>query len=360
MFQTFEPMSDVPATAWWTAAWAMALAPAGLLSAFGAGVSVAAAILTRPNLAPLAIIMLPVIASGVPRWRRIALFAAAAAGGCAIIAAFNALLYGSPLASGYGPLDRLFGREHAAPNLARYTRWMLELHTPIVALALCAPLARRSRIVTWMWIFCAAVGASYLFYLAYDQWPFARFLLPSLPVLFVLVSIVLLRALEVLPIAARGGALLLISVLLASWYVTVAGRLGVFSIQDAERRYATVGERLGVELPPQAIVLTMIQSGSVRWHGHRLTARWDYIPPDRLDATVALLRGRGYVPYILLEDWEEPLFKQQFASANVLGRLDWPAAMEYQGAGRVRLYSVADRGRHLSGERVATTPIEAP
>src|SRR4029079_19639297 len=47
MFHTFEPMSDIPATAWWTAAWAMALAP-GRWSAFGAGVSVAAAVLTRP------------------------------------------------------------------------------------------------------------------------------------------------------------------------------------------------------------------------------------------------------------------------------------------------------------------------
>jgi len=359
MFHTFEPMSDIPATAWWTAAWAMALAP-GRWSAFGAGVSVAAAVLTRPNLAPLAIVLVPVIAASGPRRTRVLLFAASAAAGGALVAFFNAALYGSPFASGYGPLGPLFGRENLGPNLARYTRWMLELHTPILLLAVIAPFVRRSRIVVWMWLFCAAVAVSYLFYLVFDHWPFARFLLPSLPLRCVLLSIALLRAVAALPRASRGAVLLAITVALAAWYIGVAQRLGIFTIQGAEQRYAIVGQRLGATLPPRAVVLSMIESGSVRWHGNRLTLRWDFIPPDRLDATVALLRSKGYLPYILVEDWEESLFKQQFAQANVLGRLDWPAAMEYQGAGRVRLYAVDDRDRHLSGDVVSTVTIATP
>jgi hypothetical protein len=68
---------------------------------------------------------------------------------------------------------------------------------------------------------------------------------------------------------------------------------------------------------------------------------------------------KGYLPYILLEDWEAPLFRQRFAQANSLGRLDWPPALEYQGAGRGRVYCVADRRRFLSGETIVTHPIEA-
>jgi hypothetical protein len=104
----------------------------------------------------------------------------------------------------------------------------------------------------------------------------------------------------------------------------------------------------------------LIESGSLRWHGQLLTVRWDLIPDDRLDATVALLESKGYLPYILVEDWEAPLFRQHFAQANALGRLDWPPVLEYQGAGRVRVYGVADRGRFLSGESVVTLPIAVP
>jgi len=57
LFQLMSPMSDVPAAAWWT----LSLALLGLrsrTSALGAGLSAGAAILTRPNLAPLLAVQL--------------------------------------------------------------------------------------------------------------------------------------------------------------------------------------------------------------------------------------------------------------------------------------------------------------
>jgi hypothetical protein len=63
-------------------------------------------------------------------------------------------------------------------------------------------------------------------------------------------------------------------------------------------------------------------------------------------------QSKGYVPYILLEEGEQPSFEAHFAQANVLGRLDWPPAFEYQGNWRVRVYRVADRSRCLSGEEI--------
>src|SRR5439155_15652061 len=64
VFHTIEPMSDVPATAWWLLAWACATAPTlggPVWSAFFAGLAVSLAIATRPNLAPLALILVWVV-----------------------------------------------------------------------------------------------------------------------------------------------------------------------------------------------------------------------------------------------------------------------------------------------------------
>jgi hypothetical protein len=277
-----------------------------------------------------------------------------------VVGAFNRALYGSPFLSGYGPVEQLFGWGHLRPNLERYSRWMLDLHTPLLLLALVAPLSNRSWIVRWMCIFCAAVGVSYLFYLVFDHWPFARYLLPALPLLFVLASIVLLQGVAWLPPAWRGASMFLICALLTSWYVGVANRLGAFAIQRAEQRYASVGQYVSRTLPSNAVVLSMIQSGSIRWHGGRLTVRWDSLPKDRLDATIELLWSKGYTPYILLEEWEEPLFREQFAAANRFGTIDWPPVIDYQGPGHVRVYCLADRTRHRAGELIVTTPIAEP
>jgi hypothetical protein len=170
----------------------------------------------------------PVIASSAPQRTRLLLFLATAAVGCATLGAFNAALYGSPFASGYGPLARFFGRDHLRPNVIHYTWWMLDLHSPVLLLAVFAPLAKPTRVILWLSIFCVAVALSYAFYLAFDGWPFARFLLPALPLLFILVSIALLRAIATMPTAWRGVALLAVCTVLIVWDVNVGARLGIF------------------------------------------------------------------------------------------------------------------------------------
>ena len=113
-------------------------------------------------------------------------------------------------------------------------------------------------------------------------------------------------------------------------------------------------------LPANAAVLTVIQSGSIRWYGHRTTLRWDSVADERLDEAIGVLAAHGYEPYILLEDYEESSFRKHFARANIFGRIDWAPAIEYLSLGHVRLYAIADRARHLAGERILTHPILAP
>jgi hypothetical protein len=130
----------------------------------------------------------------------------------------------------------------------------------------------------------------------------------------------------------------------------------VFAIQQAEHRYITVGDYIGRTLPANAVVLSMIQSGSVRIYGGRLTLRWDMLDPKRLDPAVETLRANGYDPYLLLENWELPMFRDQFGTASEYGGVDWPPAYVFRPQ-LVRLYDFADRARHLKGEMVATRTV---
>src|SRR5262249_2479532 len=104
-----------------------------------AGLATAAAIMTRPNLAPLAEVLTLVAARGRPRIARGALFVLGTLPGVLAIAAINRYLYGTASMSGYGSLRDLFELSNLVPNLQRYPVWLVQLHTPAILLALAAP-----------------------------------------------------------------------------------------------------------------------------------------------------------------------------------------------------------------------------
>ena len=356
IFHTLEPMSDVPVTTWWLLAWVLAISSAKL-APVATGLAVSAAVLTRPNLVPLAIVLVAVVGANRPRLPRLALFAAGSIPGCLIVGAINAHLYGSPLESGYGPLRGFYGWDRWPENLRRYGGWLIELNSPGLLLAFLAPLVTRVRFALAMLAFFLLLLGCYLFYLVYDTWPFLRFLLPAFPLLFVLASAVAVCGLERLPLALRSAAVFLLCFLLPIWYVVKADSMTVFDIQRSEHRYPAVGEAIGRTLPANAIVLSQIQSGSVRLYGERMTARWDFIEPARFDETIDALRRSGYEPYLLVEDWELPLFRKLFGGASQYVDLDWPPTLEYRDISQVGIYRLADRARHRAGAPIATSQI---
>jgi hypothetical protein len=352
MFQSLLPMSDVPVTAWWLLGWLLALSPTSL-GAFGSGLAVSAAILTRPNLVPLAIVVTVLIALQAPRVRRLTLFAAASVPGCLIVAVLNRRFFGSPLSSGYGTFAQLYAWEHWQANVRNYGGWLLQLNSPFVLLTLLAPLAARVRYYALMLAFVAMLCLCYLWYIPFPTWPFLRFLLPALPFLLILSSAVVVRAVDRLPIAFRSAVAFTLCTLLPIQYVITSNQLTIFSAHRSEHRYVTIGRHLGRVLPPNAVVLSMIQSGSIRMYGDRLTVRWDMLEPGKLDAAVDAIESRGHVPYLLLEEWEDPMFRKLFGAASLYGRLDWPPAFEYRDIGRVRIYALGDRKRFYAGENVS-------
>jgi Oligosaccharyl transferase STT3, N-terminal len=354
--QTLAPMSDVPATAWWMLAWALALST-GRFAPIGSGLAVSAAVLTRPNLVPLAIVLFAVVALRTPRMPRLALFLAGAVPGCLIVAALNAYWYGSPLSSGYGQTLSLFSWSRWKLNLQHYFQWLIDLHTVGIVLAFVAPVATRAKHSVAMVTFFFLLFASYLWYVVFETWPALRLLLPAIPLLFILASAVVVRIVEALPVAFRTATVLIVCTLVPIWYVSKSTSLGVFSVGRSEHRYMAVGRYVARALPPNAAVLSMIHSGSVRLYSGRPTVRWDIIPADTLDGNLELLRSNGYYPYLLLDDWELPLFRERFSTSSQYGRLDWPAAFAYTDLNDVRVYDFADRHRYLAGEPIITQSV---
>ena len=147
LFQLMQPMSDVPAAAFWVLAAGTATGGTRR-SALAAGLAASAAIIVRPNLLPMGVVLgLFLLVRPERLWRErvrdAAMFAAASLPGCLLVAIVQAMFYGSPVRSGYGTLATLFSAEHIVPNTMRYAAWMWQSHGFVWLLALVAPFVLR-------------------------------------------------------------------------------------------------------------------------------------------------------------------------------------------------------------------------
>jgi hypothetical protein len=375
LFQLKEPMSDVPVTAWWLLAIALVIRQTGS-SVLGGGLAASAAILTRPNLVPVAVVLglFLLVDSSSPfraRLRNASLFTAGVVPGCLAVALIHQTLYGSPLRSGYGSMDGLFGLQYFRANLSQFPRWLIETETPFICLAAAIPwllpngrtgLPRRSakREGGLFLALSVTVFVCYAFYMPFDNWTFLRFLLPAVPLLLVASSgaaLAIFHRLESIPI--RMLLAVLFFVLIAwRWDSTVAR--GFQPIRGYDRRFEVIGEFVRDELPPNAIVLAIIHSGSVRHYSGRMTLRWDWLPPEWLDPAMTFLKSRGYRPYLLIEEWERPQFIDRFDGRSSLAALDWPPFATYfhKGGTQADIFDLDARSRFLAGERMNSKAIQ--
>jgi len=351
LYQLVQPMSDVPAAALWMLAVAAVTGTRPSAPALG-GLAAGAAILVRPNLFPLAVplglfILWRPERTWSDRLRGAATFAACAAPGCAAVAAIQRAYYGSALSSGYGSLEALFGIDHVAPNAARYVSWLSQAHTPVWLLAGAAPFILPGALTRLFLALFLVNLACYLPYVVFEDWSYLRFLLPTIPLLVIMVIASVDAACRRLAPGLARPAVTVAAVLLAVLWVREAGERQAFRLQSFESRFERAGTFAGRRLPPNAMVITSAESGSVRFYGGRKTLVWDVLDPAWLDRAIAYVRMRGFEPFLLLEPWEEPLFRQRFAARSVVGRLDWPPAVEI--ASQVRIYRPEDRDRYLRG-----------
>jgi hypothetical protein len=264
-------------------------------------------------------------------------------------------LNGSPLRLGYGDAAPLFAWAWIPENLRDYPAWLVQVHSPFVLLAFAAPFvlpaaasgpaqtSRPRRTAVLLLIFCGTVLGCYAAYIPMSGWPFVRFLLPAIPFLYILAAAVVVTIASIAPVRARTAAAVLALGLMAAWSADLAFTRGAFAMRAQERRFLSVGRFVARGLPPNAIVLSGMHSGSVRLYGQHTSLVWHQIEPARFDAAVAWLRDRGYQPYLLLDASEESEFRERLGDVSIWGRLDWRPAAEYVSAPGARLFNMPER-----------------
>lgn len=339
LFQAVQPMSDVPATFWWTFATWLLLVESPLW-ALGAGVAAACACFVRPNLFALTP-LLGLLTLWWYGWTRTSLartilLALPIGTAAAVFVYLQQTLYGGATTTGYGPVDSLFSLSHVAPNAGRYAQWAIHVQSGLLVIGLIAPLLiRRGRLtpsidrqravrVAWSaWVLFAALQVFYLLYLVFDDWVYFRFLLPALPLVLVLQAATLAAVTHVTPPALRHVLVVVLAILVASWGVGRARGLGAFRLQDSEHRYLDVAE-FTRSLPPDAVFVTLQYSGSL-WHYRGAPIlRWDWIDAPEIDAAIDALRARGRHIYVVVDDWELPRLRERYAGTRFLTRLRSP------------------------------------
>jgi len=355
LYQAVQPMSDVPAAAFWTLALVFAVGRerrAPLL----AGIGAALAILVRPNLLPLGVVVGIYLLvrpdhSWPERRRQGAVYAAPCAAGCLVVALVQWRFYGSPFASGYGSAGDIFAFTHLGPNAVRYGSWLLQAQTPLVLLALGAPFVAPRGFGLLGLAFSAVTAAVYLPYLVFEDWSYVRFLLPAMPVLTVLWLSTLAALVQRVSMRQTAAVLGVVAVALAVAGIWTARRHQAFALRQLESVYARTGREVDRRLPRNVLVVTSRYSGSVRYYAGRETLVWDVLDPASLDRAVAFGRAQGLEPFFMLDSGEEEAFRLRFAGSD-LARLDWPPRIEI--APQVRVYDPAARERYRRGEPVVT------
>jgi hypothetical protein len=346
LHQAFQPMSDVPVTAAWMLCFLM-LARGG--TPVWAGIACAAAILIRPNLAPLAIVPFFVAKS-----RMAFAFPVAAAGG--FLAVMQWLWYGSPLQSGYGSLAELFSVANVIPNTSRYFNWLIAT-APVLLLA---PFGfarlRQQPLPRALATFAVLVIVSYLAYGVFDHWSYLRFLLPALAVFAVFAAVELAGWMSRWPVSWRAPMLVGLSLAVMAHGLFVARSLDTFRLADQLRRVEQVAAAISHTAPANAVIVAGEQSGSMRYYTRRSILRWDAATADTLPKALETLLNAERPIYIVLDAWEIELFREKFPNVGPAA-LDWPPMLEAGSSHRTLAWNLADRFRFQIGQRINTIRI---
>lgn len=377
LYQIVQPMNDVTTAALWMATFVALLKKRWLL----AGVCCGVGLLVRPNLLPLAAIggLFAVGFSaasaegyGEPRrsahdadarrwdWRlgirNATRVSVAAIPFGLLVLWFNHGLYGSPFRTGYGNLGHLFSLSALSVNASRYPGWLIETHTAFPLLAFAAPFTvsreQRAHVVLAFGLILATC-IIYFLYTPFDDWSFLRFLLPAIALMIVLASVVCVYALtHVFSPRLYVSALVVLTVALGTFLVRTAEDRLAFNMKYLEQRYRSAGLVVRDRLPANAVVLSVWDSGAIRFHGRKEALVWAGLDPAWLNRSLAWLDAHGRTPYILVESWEEPQFRSRFSHHSDIGNLDWPPKYEIDRV--VRIFDPKDREKYVRGEPVNT------
>ena len=374
LFMLMWPMTDIAAAAA-AAAMTTGLLRGGIRPVMWAGVAAAAGILIRPNFVVVAAaagawLVIDALVEGPDRRTRLArvgVFSLLIVPGIAVTAWLNTRWFGSALSSGYGTTGELLSVDRVLINASRYTSWIVETSPLALAglVALTVPISaiwggRAGWRAPLLFVFTAAATTSiYLVYQSFTDWWYLRFLLPAWPALWLGAAVLLVGATT--RWRAAFGLGILITLVTGVAGIQLSRERGIVGL--GEERYVSVANLVAASTEPNAVILTWQHSGTVRYYGGRETVRFDLLDAAWLDRTIAWLQARGRHPYVLVEDWELPLFRERFAAANTAGRLDFQPAASWESTrvdGRVFLFDPINLNRDGTADPGAVLERQQP
>jgi len=186
--------------------------------------------------------------------------------------------------------------------------------------------------------FAVTLWLLYLFYLPFEAWWFLRFLVPAVPFVFLLCADAVVQAAGQ-SATVRVVALAAFTVIIAAHVSRFIDTRDILGTGKGERRYLEPALHLASTIPPDAVIVAMQHSGSLRYYTGRLILRWDELEPSWLDRAVAFLRARGIATYLVAESWEEEQIRSRFAGQQTLADLDRGPIATARG-GEVRIYQL--------------------
>lgn len=298
-FLAVQPMSDVTATLWCTAAIYFALRAGRTRYAALCGVAFAIAVWVRPTNLLLA------LAIGFAmrwKWRPLAIAVAASMPFAIALMVLNHTLYGSALATGYGSVGEIVSLAFIPTHLPHYAKWLAVLETPLVfPAALFVAIDRRvvtsTRALLLVWF--AAFLAFYICYGPYETWWYTRFLLPAFPPLLIGAMFVL----RDIPLKQWRWVLVAIVVFQS---LRLDRSFGILHTRDGEQVYPYAARWAEKLLPPNALPVSMQLSGALYFYDHRFSVRYDNLTPDRFQELRAYAGNAGLQWYAVVFEWELP------------------------------------------------------
>jgi hypothetical protein len=219
--------------------------------------------------------------------------------GIAILLWINNELYGSPLASGYGNVWRLFKAEYFGMTMRHFAYWLTELHTPVVTLGFLASLLLFRKqpitlVILWIWS-----GSFILFYAFYYYshlvWWYLRFILPAVPAL-VIGSVFSLRSVSNylgkatrqpwLPAALCAGLLLYIC------FSEIAAYKGnIYFDGRKKNNYLMLNQWMEENATPGDVFLSMQTSGAIYYYTNHAIMRYDLLREGDWDIVRNYMKG---------------------------------------------------------------------
>ena len=305
IFMSLPLMSDVPATAWVTAAvlcaWKSRERP-GIAVLSGAALSLA--VLVRPT--DLLAFVPVVIALGfsIRRWL---LLVAGGLPGAIFLGVVNHFAYGRLFTTGYGDISSLLSARNVPVTLVHYAIWVPSLFTPLVVLALGLPavrnLERRAIAALAAWILVFFVF--YLFYFCtHETWWYLRFILPAVPPLLVAALLVCRTVAGRLRLTPRAWwlalAVLVAIVFGSAWF----RHFGLAHMRVDEGTYPVSAAWMRSHLPANAVVASMQTSGALFYYTDFTFFRWDMISPADFHQIAAACAAAGRPLYASLYPFE--------------------------------------------------------